>query len=176
MDSPVSKAGIVSYLAHLGRPLVVVKRVARTSSADLRGSKSTCHNQPKIRPADPKSAGPRYSLLATLLVIAIWGLGASVSLAKKKEPQSKTVSGVVMDESDNPIEGAAIELTDAQSGKVIEIYSQEDGSYHFEGLSFSHDYKIKATFKGSSSEVRQISSIDMRPRLVLNLTIPGQKH
>ena len=35
---------------------------------------------------------------------------------------------------------------------------------------------IKATFKGSSSEVRQASSFDPRTRLVINLTIPGAKH
>lgn len=88
---------------------------------------------------------------------------------------TRTVSGVVLDEAENGIEGATIELTDLQTEKLVAIYSQEGGQYHFSDLLPSHDYKIKATFKGSSSEVRQISSIDTRLRVVINLTIPGPK-
>ena len=117
----------------------------------------------------------RRGLVAALLFVSAFGLCSPSALAKKKEPQSKNVSGFVVDEGGSPIPGAMVELTDVQSGKVTGIYSQEDGSYQFTGLSFSHDYKIKATFKGASSEVRQVSSVDMRTRLVLNLTIPGSK-
>ena len=85
------------------------------------------------------------------------------------------MTGYVVDEANKPLEGASVELTDAQTTKVIAIYSQGDGSYQFTDLSFSHDYKVKASFKGASSEARQISSIDTRPHLVLNLTIPAQK-
>jgi len=115
-------------------------------------------------------------LVASLVLVMAWALCVSAGAAKNKTPQSRNVSGLVMDEAENIIPGAAVELTDVQSGKVIDIYSQEDGSYKFTDLSFSHDYKLKATFKGASSEVRQVSSIDMRTRLVINLTIPGQKH
>jgi len=69
-----------------------------------------------------------------------------------------------------------VELVDAQTGKVLDIYSQEGGAYQFTDLSFDHDYTVKATFKGSSSEVRHVSSVDLRARLVLNLTIPEPKH
>jgi len=117
----------------------------------------------------------KASLVAALGFVLAWGSLISDVSAKEKKPQSKTVTGFVLDEADKPIAGATIELADAQTGKVIDIYSQEDGSYRFTDLSFDHDYKIKATFKGASSEVRQVSSMDMRARLVLNLTIPGQK-
>ena len=76
-----------------------------------------------------------------------------------------------MDEAENPIQGATVELTDLQTGKVLDIYSQEGGQYQFTDLRFDHDYTVKATYKGSSSEVRQVSSFDTRSRLVLNLTI-----
>jgi len=95
--------------------------------------------------------------------------------AKEKKPQTRTVSGVVSDEAGNIIDGAAVELKDLQTGKVLEIYSQEDGQYQFADLSFSHDYTIKASYKGASSDLRHISSIESRARLVLNLTI-SQSH
>jgi hypothetical protein len=113
-------------------------------------------------------------VIAALLMVCAWGSCAS-GLAKEKPPTTKTVSGVVLDEAENGIEGATIELTDLQTGKLMAIYSQEKGQYSLSGLLPSHDYKIKASFKGSSSEVRHISSFDTRMRIVINLTLPGPK-
>jgi len=115
----------------------------------------------------------RVALTALLLALV---LCASAGLAKQKASLTRTVSGVVLDEAENGIEGATVELTDVQTGKNLALYSQETGQYVFAGLLPSHDYTIKATFRGASSEVRQISSIDPRPRVVINLTIPGPKH
>jgi hypothetical protein len=106
-------------------------------------------------------------VLETLLVA-----GTVTGLAKEKQPPSKTVSGVVADDAGNIIAGATVELTDRQSGKVLDIYSQEGGQYQFSDLRFDHDYTLKAMFKNSTSEVRQVSSFDTRSRPVMNLTIP----
>ena len=38
-----------------------------------------------------------------------------------------------MDEAENTIQGATIELTDLQTEKVLDIYSQEAGQYQFIG-------------------------------------------
>jgi hypothetical protein len=113
-------------------------------------------------------------VVAAFLLVCAPGLCPS-GLAREKPPTTKTVSGVVLDEAQNGIEGATIELTDLQTGKLLAIYSQEKGQYSFSGLLPSHDYKIRATWKGASSEVRQVSSLDARMRVVMNLTIPGPK-
>ena len=63
----------------------------------------------------------------------------------------------MFDEAENTIQGATIELTDIQTGKVLDIYSQEGGQYQLSDLRFDHDYTVKATYKGLSSEVRRIS-------------------
>ena len=118
---------------------------------------------------------PRAKVVAAFALVLLGLISTSPVWAKEKKPLTKTVTGFVLDEAEKPIEGASVELTDAQTSKVIAIYSQEDGSYHFDDLSFSHDYKIKASFKGSSSETRRISSMDMRARLVMNLTLSAQK-
>jgi hypothetical protein len=106
-----------------------------------------------------------------MLLGGILFLGVVTGLAKEKKPQSKMVSGVVFDEAENVIQGATVELTDLQSHKVLDIYSQEGGHYQFTDLSFSHDYTVKATYHGLSSEVRHVSSMDLRSRPVLNLTL-----
>jgi hypothetical protein len=109
--------------------------------------------------------------LTLLLLSGIFLWGAMAGLAKEKKPQTRTVRGVTTDEAGNLIQGAAIELTDLQTKQVLDIYSQEGGQYQFTNLRFDHDYTVQATYKGLSSEVRQISSLDTRTPLGLNLTL-----
>ena len=123
-----------------------------------------------VRRESPPPA-PGLTALTLLLLAGILLLGAVTGLAKEKKPQSKTVSGVVMDEADNFIQGATVELTDLQTKKVLDIYSQEGGQYQFTDLRLDHDYTVQARYKNSSSQVRQVSSFDTRTRPVLNLTL-----
>ena len=127
-------------------------------------------------------AGPRaprrmrywFSLL--LVALATGGLsGVPALLAKQKAPQVKTISGIVTDEKGNAIEGAMLEMKDLQTGKVLDIYSQNGGQYQFSDLRFDHDYDIQATYKDIGSEVRQVSSFDTRERLTMNFVIPKSK-
>jgi len=117
-----------------------------------------------------QTAAITLALLATVLA---WG--PATGLAKEKKPVSKTLSGTVFDDRGNPIVGAAIELSDVQTGKVLDEYSQQDGTYQFADLSFDHDYKVKASYKGKSAEERSVSSLDSRSRPVVNFTIPKGK-
>ena len=98
-------------------------------------------------------------------------LGAVTGWAKDRQPTTRTISGTVYDQAQNTIEGATIELKDVQTGKVLDIYSQEDGQYQYTGLRFDHDYTIKAMYKGAYSETRKISMLETRWTLTLNLTI-----
>jgi hypothetical protein len=123
-------------------------------------------------PQEPRGDAWKLVAITVLVVAGTLVLSVPAGVAKEKKPATKTVSGVVFDDAQNSIAGATVELTDVQTSKVLEIYSQEDGHYQFTDLLFSHDYKIKAMYKGSSSEVRQVSSMDMRSRPILDLVIP----
>jgi hypothetical protein len=102
-----------------------------------------------------------------------WLLGAPALAAKKaKAPTTKTVSGLVTDKAENGIGGAEVTLKDLQTGKIVVIYAEANGQYQFSDLDPHHDFEIQASFKGVASETRQISSIDTRMKLVINLTIP----
>ena len=110
--------------------------------------------------------------LCGVLAVA-WLLHASGLAAKKqKGPTTKTVSGMVMDKTENGIGGAEVTLKDLQTGKTIAIYAEANGQYQFSDLDPHHDYEIQASFKGVASETRQISTVDTRWKLVINLTIP----
>ncbi len=130
----------------------------------------TSPNGNAVKRESPRRA-PELTALTLMLLGGVLLLGAGTGLAKDKTPTTRTVSGVVMDEAENFIQGAMIELTDLQTKKVLDIYSQEGGRYLFTDLRFDHDYTVQATYKGLSSEVRQVSSIDTRWHMVLNLTL-----
>ena len=113
-----------------------------------------------------------FRLLLGMLAVA-WLLHASGLAAKKqKGPTTKTVSGMVVDKAENGIGGAEVTLKDLQTGKVVAIYAEPDGQYQFSGLDPHHDYEIQAKFKGVVSETRQVSSMDTRWKVVINLSIP----
>jgi hypothetical protein len=115
----------------------------------------------------------RFAMRVVLACVPISLLVARVPAwsAKEKKPVTKTIAGVVSDEADNPIVGAAVELSDVQDNKKVAKYSQEGGKYQFDDLDPRHDYEVQVTFKGLSSEVRKVSSIDDRRIVVLNFTL-----
>jgi hypothetical protein len=122
-----------------------------------------------------RKCAPEWTALTLLLLSGVLFLGAETNFGKDHTPTTRTITGVVTDDADNTLQGATIELTDVQTGKVLDIYSQADGKYLFADLRFDHDYTVKAMYKGSSSEVRRISILETRWTLVLNLTVPQPK-
>jgi hypothetical protein len=106
------------------------------------------------------------------LVLGTLVFGVSPCVAKKKQATSKTVSGQVLDPKDNGLDGASVALKDLQTGKTIEVYTENGGHYQFSDLRFDHDYEIQANYKGAKSETRQVSSFDTRARVVINFTFP----
>jgi Carboxypeptidase regulatory-like domain len=100
---------------------------------------------------------------------------APLTAKRSKPPTSKTVVGQVFDASDNPIVGAAVEMTDLTTSKTAAIYTGPEGRFTFTDLKLTKDYQFRAHYKGQSSEVRKVSSWDTRFDLVLNLHIPAPK-
>src|SRR5208282_5638951 len=79
------------------------------------------------RREESRRPSPKLAALTLMFLGGILLMGASAGWAKDKVPTSRTVSGMVMDAAENPIQGAAIELTDLQTKKVLDIYSQQGG-------------------------------------------------
>ncbi len=141
-------------------------RIRISTSGDFSGSRGYSH---------ALSRRARWACgIAAVLALGAVAFCGSLLLAKEKKI-SRTVSGAVLDNSDNGIPGAAVHLTDLQTGKKVAAYSGDGGHYQFSDLQPSHDYEVQASYRGSSSEVRKVSSVDTRNRIVINLTIPATK-
>ncbi len=121
------------------------------------------------RPAGRKAIGP------VLLAAALLSWAPVAAVAKKKPKPTKTVTGQVFDASNLPVAGADVELTDLTTKKKLDMYTQENGSYEFGGLSFNHNYQVQAHYRGLTSSARIVSSWDPRAEMVLNLYLNPAK-
>jgi hypothetical protein len=104
-----------------------------------------------------------------LLCVFVPGL-----IGKEKKP-SRVVRGAVLDAKDNPISGAVVILTDLSTGKQSATFTGDDGRYQYSDLNPMRDYEVQAKYKDMSSEVRKVSYIDPRNRIVIDLRIPPPK-
>jgi hypothetical protein len=93
---------------------------------------------------------------------------------KEKNPTSRTVTGQVVDDSGQPLEGALVTLIDGKTKERHEFFTKKDGRYTFEDLSFSVDYQLRAKWKNLTSEERKLSQYDHTARVIrlLEVTTP----
>lgn len=114
--------------------------------------------------------------LRVLVCLAVsLGLAARPALAKKKPKISRTVTGVVLDASNQGIGGASVQLKDLKTGETQAMYTDRSGNYSFTDLKQSDDYQVQANYRGESSETRTASTFDNRDIITLNLHIPPPK-
>ena len=94
---------------------------------------------------------------------------------KDDEGTTRSLTGTVKDEQDNPANGAVVQLKDTKSLQVRSFITRDDGVYHFHGLSADVDYQVKADRKGATSGVKTLSVFDSRKTAVINLKLEGKK-
>lgn len=79
---------------------------------------------------------------------------------KGKPPTARTVTGKVVDDAGQPLEGAIVTLTNTNTHERIETVTKKEGRYNFDDVSFTTDYQLVARYKTLSSEPRKISQYD----------------
>jgi hypothetical protein len=90
---------------------------------------------------------------------------------KEKTPTSRTVHGTVTDESGKPLESAVVTLTNQDTHESLTYFTKKDGTYYYDGLSFTTDYKLVAQYKQGKSAVRTLSQYDHTPSVVRILEV-----
>ena len=104
------------------------------------------------------------------------GVGQKKDKGKKDDDENaRAVAGIVQDESEQPVEGAIVQLKDAKSLKVRSYITKADGVYKFFGLSTNADYDLRADFRTLASEKRTLSIFDSRKQAVINLRLAPRK-
>lgn len=85
---------------------------------------------------------------------------------KGKPPVARTVTGKVVDDSGQPVEGAIVTLTNTKTQEKTEFITKKEGRYNFEDVAFTIDYELQARYKNSTSDTRKLSQYDRSANVV----------
>src|SRR5262245_56812709 len=112
--------------------------------------------------------------LALLLILPLLAASAYAQGAKH-EAQLKTVRGVVLDKSENPVPTGVVFLKNVRTNQVKSYIADSQGNYRFSGLDPNSDYELHAVKDGAKSQTLNVSSFDTRMDIVLNLKLAPKK-
>ena len=115
---------------------------------------------------------------SAVLLVLVWLVGAadpSLAKKKKKEKPTRSVTGLVWDQMENPIAGVVVQLKNARTLQVKSFITQEKGSYYFHGLDPNVDYHLTAQYEGVRSRTRTLSTFDDRKEVIYNFKLKLEK-
>ena len=110
-------------------------------------------------------------LFIPAVMVCLVALGNPAADKKKEDANTRTVQGAVLDASDQPVNKAIVQLKDTKTLQVRSFITQQDGRYHFAGLSTNIDYELKAEHDGSASGTKTLSLFDSRKNANINLKL-----
>jgi len=104
-------------------------------------------------------------------------LGGSTPSPDRKSPRSttRTLTGNVLDKSDQPVADAIVYLKNTKTLTVRTYIAQKDGSYRFPEISNNVDYEVYAQRNGKKSNTKVLSQFDDRAQPHINLKIDVNK-
>jgi len=117
----------------------------------------------------------RTSRLLAMLILPLLAVSAVYAQGAKHEAQLKTVRGVVVDKSDNPVPTGVVFLKNVRTNQVRSYIADNQGNYRFSGLDPNSDYELHAEKDGAKSQTRNVSSFDTRMDIVVNLKLAPKK-
>lgn len=115
----------------------------------------------------------RITFLTAFFALVFTGAGFTTR-AQNQNPQTelRTVHGVVLDKSENPVPSSVVYLLNVKTQAVRTYIADPAGQYRFSGLDPNVDYAIHAEHGDLTSSTRTVSSFDSRRdiEIVLKLT------
>ena len=117
------------------------------------------------------TARTRFVVIALALVFA----AAAYAQNNKHDSQLKTVRGVVVDKSENPVPSGVVFLKNTRTNQVRSYIADNTGNFRFSGLDPNADYELHAEKDGAKSQTRNISSFESRLDIVVTLKLERKK-
>jgi hypothetical protein len=91
--------------------------------------------------------------------IALCGLPVLLAVTTAAA-ESRAVHGIVLDQNDQPLKGAVIQIKNLRSLVIRSFISMSDGKFYFMGLNPDIDYEIKARYQRQWSDTKSVSRFD----------------
>jgi hypothetical protein len=88
---------------------------------------------------------------------------------------SRSIEGTVLSASGAPVPGAVVLIKDSKTLQVRSYVAQQDGKYHFYGLSTGANYQLRSQAEGLTSKTKTVSVFDSHRKVVLNLKLAKKK-
>jgi hypothetical protein len=106
--------------------------------------------------------------------VMVFAFAAGTVLAQSKsgdDTSTRGVEGQVLDKGGAPVSGAVVQLKDTKTLQIRSFNTQQNGAYHFAGLSPNVDYELKADRDGVSSGVKTLTVFDSHKLATINLKL-----
>ena len=116
----------------------------------------------------------RTALWMTAAILLLCAVHARAQ-GSKKEPQLRTVEGVVTDKAEQPVQNGVVFLKNLRTNSVVSHFTDDQGKYRFSGLDPNADYEIHAEAGDQKSATRTVNSLDSRKEITLNLKLDRKK-
>lgn len=116
------------------------------------------------------------SLSRLFLVLGLTVLpGLFAQTRPKEEFNTRTVEGAVTDETKQPVSGAVVQLEDTKTLQIRSFITQQDGRYHFTGLSTNVDYQLQAQHDGVRTKTKRLDVFNSRHVATINFRLKNKK-
>lgn len=87
---------------------------------------------------------------------------------------TRSIEGTVLSNTGAHVAGAIVLLTDTKTLQVRSFIAQNDGEYHFYGLSTDINYIVRAESNGMTSPRKTVSVFDSKKVVKLNLKLKNK--
>jgi hypothetical protein len=116
-----------------------------------------------------------FAVLMLAVVISVAGLGQNQVQAPVAGPAgtpiTRSIEGTVLDAHGSAVPNAVVLLKDTKTLQVRSYLAQNDGKYHFYGLSSDINYELRAQANGLTSPIKTVSVFDSHRLVTLNLKL-----
>ena len=117
----------------------------------------------------------RSAILLTVSVLLPLACRAQTKDQKRAEAQLRTLHGVVINKTEDPVPSSIVYLKNVKSQSIKTYIADSSGNYRFSGLDPNVDYEIHAESQDLTSPTRTISSFDSRRDIEVILKVNRKK-
>lgn len=112
-----------------------------------------------------------------VVAIAFFAIFAAAAAARNQKSQTRlrTVHGVVLNKSENPVASSIVYLLNTKDQAVRTYITNSAGQYRFSGLDPNVDYELHAEHGDLTSSTRTVSSFDSRRDIEVVLKLKHKK-
>lgn len=110
-------------------------------------------------------------VVTALLARVVYGQAQPPVVGQPGTPTTRSIQGTVIDTKGSPVPGAIVLLKDTKTLQVRSYIAQNDGKYHFFGLSTDINYELRAEANGMTSPQKMVSVFDSHRVVKLNLKL-----